>query len=93
MHSDELLVSGLMLSQGTWTRFDHKSDECTKMRCVLATNGIERDPESFIDSQGVPVVEDKNMDATDLMKCLKALEKVEQTVDEVLFSFTKILDL
>ena len=46
-----------------------------------------------INQKGVPVIEDKNMDTTDLMKCVKALEKVEQAVTEVLFPHIKIIRL
>ena len=50
MHNDELLVSDPMSLRATWTQSDRKSRECTKMRCVLAANGIERGIETFIGS-------------------------------------------
>ena len=83
IHSDVLLVLDLMPSQAIWTRFDRKSEQCTKKRCVLAANRTGHGNKNFVDPQGVPIIEDKDLDSTDFMKCLNVLAKVEQAAAEV----------
>jgi hypothetical protein len=48
----------------------------------------------FLVPQGVPVIEDKDANSTDIMKCLKELGKVEQAGGEVpVLLFKSLSDL